>query len=824
MNLSVIKTVLSGTRTRFLPIIFIFFLAIVFFYPVIFQGKTFYAFDALLQYLPWSSDHPGFRAHNPLITDPVNQHYPYHRFIKKCIQLKTLPLWKGDTLSGLPLAESCISRYTHPIVFFFYVLFPLPMAHDLLLFFHLFGIGVVMFLFLRELDIRPCPALIGAVSWMFSGYIMVWFEFETIPILALSLPAALCFAERWLKSRKKLHCLCFTGAVAFAICSGFAHLAIYQILFVGAYILCRYLTERRGDKDFPKIGKQDMVMLALGIFIGICISAVFLISHLSLLEKSQRRAFTFEELYQETGKLPGKYLITLIFPDFYGNPARSVVFTPRTRGTQPYNNYNELCIYPGILSLFLIITCIPYIFKRKYVPFFLFSAVIPLTMAMGSILYYPMMKFIPGLSLSTPTRILYIFAFSVSVLAGLGADILLSAGHGKRRFVTILWAAVSLAALVIYGFIQTETGIKWAANYENWKNWDQVYPAFQTHFLPWSLTLLKPICLIFASFLLLTLTHFAKKETSKKTLLLLGVVLLCYDLISSGLAYNTASPKSLAYPRTDAIRFLQNDTSKYRIISYGKFMHNALSPFHIEDVGGYDSFYPQRYGQYLHLSQYGPDAPLPDRFSRWVSFQKFGSPLFDLLNIKYVLTPPSLLIRSERLEPVYDKEIRIYKNKTAFPRVFFVPRYQVYETQKEAYQALGASSASDLKSGVILESHPGPDFQTEVDGEISAKATIISYRPNRIEIDVSADQNGFVVLSDNYDSGWYAETDGETARLLRANYIMRAVPVKAGMHRIVMTYRPSALITGIIISVMGWCVLVVWIGISVIFENRKKII
>lgn len=803
---------MSTKKSRF-SIIFIFLLTIIFFWPVLFQGKTFYALDTLLQYLPWSSSTSNFRAHNTLITDPVNLSIPFHYFIKNNIGQKTFPLWNSLNLCGTTLSAGGLSQYSSPIALF-YLLFPLSIAHDLLLWFLLAGSGFFMFYYLEKIGIKSCPALIGSISWMFNGYLMVWFEFEIIAILAFSLSASIYFIECWLKSGTKFHFLCFVCAMALAIGSGFPHILIYQFLILGIYILYRYFQLKREDNIFRKIGKKDWFYLGMAALAGICISATFFISHLSLFDDLQRQAFSFTELFQKTGQVPAKYLATLLFPDFFGSPAGNICFTPRVFGAQSYNNYNELCIYAGILPLMLALCCLPYCFKRKHILFFIFTAIIPLTMAMGSVLYYPMAKYIPGLNLSTPTRILYIFGFSISVLAAIGADILTTDREQKKGLVFTLCLIVVAITATIAFFVQTDTGIKWATSSSliNWTNVNQVYTILRQHFDFSSGIILKPILIVLLSFLLLSLILFTKKELSKTIILFFCVILLSYDLISFGLFYNTASPRSLKYPATDAIQFLQKDRSKFRIISYGNFMHNSFAPFMISDIGGYSPFYTKRYGEFLHLSQYGKDVPLPDNFSRWVSFKKFGSPLIDLINTKYLLMPASYNVEMPKLNLVYDNEIKIYENKDAFPRVFFVPEYQFCRTQKDAYKTLATYTIDDFRKKVILESSPPRQFRSNnkpFEHKISVTINIISYKPNKIEIEASANRKGFLIISDNYHPAWQATVDGIETEVLRGNYIMRAIPIRAGNHKVSLIFQPRLLKAGLIITATGWIVLII---------------
>jgi uncharacterized membrane protein YfhO len=61
---------------------------------------------------------------------------------------------------------------------------------------------------------------------------------------------------------------------------------------------------------------------------------------------------------------------------------------------------------------------------------------------------------------------------------------------------------------------------------------------------------------------------------------------------------------------------------------------------------------------------------------------------------------------------------------------------------------------------------------------------------------VQAPASGFVVLADTYYPGWRAMVDGAEARLLRANYSMRAVPVPEGVHEVRFRYEPRLLYLG----------------------------
>ncbi|MBN2125046.1 MAG: YfhO family protein [Deltaproteobacteria bacterium] len=796
---------------RIAPLALLLLLSLVFFFPVILQGRTFYAFDILNHFPPWASPGPSVKPNNTLISDPVNIFYPSYRFLKESIEKGVLPLWNSANFCGTPFHPP-----SHPILFLFYILCPVTFAHDLLLWLHLFGTGLFAFLYLKQIGLQPPSSLIASVAWMFNGYVMVWFEFENAPMMALTLPATLYFIERWLKQRDLLLYLLLIGFLALSISVHYAHLLIYQFLFLGIYCLWRCL-----GPGPEKAGWRGLLGIFLAFVPALVIGANFLTVHLAAFETSQRPEFSFQALFGQIGRLPAKYLVTLLFPDFYGTPISTVCFTP---GEQVYNNYNELCIYGGVPTLFLALASL-FSVRRAPAGFFLVCAVVTVAMAMGSILYYPMARFVPGLNLSTPTRILYLFGFFLSMLAGLGADFLLRAGPRERGKVLILWSLLAGVALALALGVQTRWGIEWATGHIGEGDPRGPIPSIVTqHFSLLSPALLKPLLLTGISLYLLAAFLFVTGQRARRAFFGLLILVLSFDLISFGLAYNTASPRSLEYPETGAIRLLKKDPSLFRIITYGTFLHNAFAPYGLQDVGGYSSFYAKRYGEYLHLSQAGVNDPMPERYSRWTSFATFGSPLLDLINTTYVLVPHNVHVSFPRLDLIYDREIRVYRNREAFPRLFVVPDYVCISDPRELRRTLVEFTAEDFRKRVVLGSPPPSDFRErspESSPVPDAEIRVAAYGPNQIEAEVRTEANGFVVIGDNYHPGWRARVDGQETEILRANYIMRAIPVRKGDHRISMYFRPGAILVGFTITVGGWFVLAGVLGV-VVFRKTVR--
>lgn len=566
-----------------------------------------------------------------------------------------------------------------------------------------------------------------------------------------------------------------------------------------------------------------MVQIALVILLLVSISADFVISHLSARGDSHRKKHTVEELHQKTGRLYPEYLVTLLFPDLYGSPIHRINLAPRALQPEPYNNYNELCIYTGVFTLFLAAGSMLYLLHVPHVTFYALTALITLTMAMGSLLYYPLAAFIPGLSLSTPTRILYLFGFSVSVLAAVGSNILLNRNTDKKWGTFSCWAGIFAVAVFIFYFIQTPDGLRWTTQWGDPINLRHRMIAVSNYYISASHVLWIPVLLSGASFLLLSLILFSKGRKTKRYCLMAGLILLIFDLLSFGRIYNTTSPRQSSMPYTDAIRFLKKDPSLFRIASAGHFFKNSFWIFGLSDIGGYASVYPKRYGEYLHMAQHGLDSPIPQQFSRWTRFTRVGSTLFDLINTKYVLLPNQATVNLNKLKLVYDREIKIYENQDVFPRFFLTPAYQLCKTPEEVKNALVSGSNETLRQTVILEDHPPVAFRNANPRreDVQSEITILSYTEGRIRLRISAERKGFLVMSENYHPDWKAAVDGQHTSILRANYIMQAIPIAEGRHEILLYYQPDKIIAGITITISGWMVLIGWI-VGCLMVNRRR--
>lgn len=96
-----------------------------------------------------------------------------------------------------------------------------------------------------------------------------------------------------------------------------------------------------------------------------------------------------------------------------------------------------------------------------------------------------------------------------------------------------------------------------------------------------------------------------------------------------------------------------------------------------------------------------------------------------------------------------------------------------------------------------------PEYRLPGNSGRAGLARILDYQPERVVVEVWAEEPSFLILSDAFYPGWEATVDGRPAPILRANILLRAVAVPAGGHTVEFTYRCRPLEVGLQLSVAG---------------------
>ncbi len=85
----------------------------------------------------------------------------------------------------------------------------------------------------------------------------------------------------------------------------------------------------------------------------------------------------------------------------------------------------------------------------------------------------------------------------------------------------------------------------------------------------------------------------------------------------------------------------------------------------------------------------------------------------------------------------------------------------------------------------------------------SEKVKVTYPGPQRVELDVTLDSPGIVVLADFAYPGWKLTIDGKPAPVYKVNRVMRGAAVEAGTYHLVYTFDPASFRIGGILTLAG---------------------
>ena len=243
-------------------------------------------------------------------------------------------------------------------------------------------------------------------------------------------------------------------------------------------------------------------------------------------------------------------------------------------------------------------------------------------------------------------------------------------------------------------------------------------------------------------------------------------------------------------------RHLEGGRPRVEVIGLQGPWQNLAMILKIEATNGYN---PLRIGLYDRLVSPGEAAVYASARKFPATFNGYDCALARALGLEYIVMDrpieqmPQLRMRST-VETLRDGPmIWIYRIPGAMPRVKFSPHIEVADA--DAVTASGELTNPPSTEHVVIDDETPPSrvlWQRAVAGA-QGKATITSWRPGRIEIDVASNAAGVVVLHDSYYPGWIAEVDGRRVPILRADTLFRAVEVAPGARKVVFRFAPLSI-------------------------------
>jgi len=763
--------------SRFWPIGIILALCMLFAAPYIMTGRIPFPSTYLVTFFaPWSATH-GMPVKNNAMPDIITQIYPWKRVTVDALKHRELPLWNPYSFSGTSHIGNYQSAVFSPVNALFLVL-PEKHAWSLMILFQPLLAGIFMYLFLRRLMITPMGALLGAISYMFCGFMTVWMAYGTLGYAVLYLPLVLYGIHRYMGSGSRLGGGIAVIGLTLSFFSGHFQMSTYVMLYAVSYVFFIYVGQRNTAR---LLWMTALLLCAVGL------AAPQIFAGFAAYTEAVRSS-----LFLKGEVIPWQYIVTLFSPDFYGNPV--------TRNDW-FGHYAEWAGYVGVAPLLLALFAI-FVNRTRARIYFAVMAVISLSLAYQTPLVDLLFALkIPVLSTSSASRIIVLLSFSLSVLAGMGLDAMIENWKADRKKTLIRWAGSILITVV---------GI-WAVLFvARPLPVEKLTVAIRNMYLP---TLFALITLGVAGAGL-----FVPKKI-RIALPLLLIIISGADMYRFAAKWMPFDSSDLVYPHIPVIKKLQSLVSLSQGRVFGNIGNEVGSAFGVPLIEGYDAVYQYRYGKFISAASAGKIRQV-DRSV--VVFDKKGlyaEDMLQLLGVRYYAHKKS----DGRLPWAYsfwdlpqynriweDDHFEILENTQSLPRAFLASSYVVKKSDTEILSALFAKDF-DRRNSVVLEVEP--KFTPE---EGPGTATISSYLPNSVVIDVASEAPKLLFLSDVYDAGWRAWVNGVPTEVYRADYDFRAVAVPAGTHTVVMRYMPRSVVWGFVVA--GFATL----GLAVFFLWKRK--
>ena len=734
-------------------------------------GKGLVPASGILKYPPWSdSSHPG----NYLLGDQFDVFLPQHIFVHDRMQQGEFPLWNPQLDCGVPNLASMQGALLFPIQFLFSWIDPFY-ASGWEAFIKLFLAGWFTMLYLRLLGVsRPAAFLSGAV-FSLSGFMVVWLGHPHVNS-AMWLPLLLFFMEKSFRGRAGAvfaapmlrYWIGFAVVYGFMLLGGHPPTAVHMTIAVGIYFLFRLAGVREQRL-------QQTVLFALALVAGALLAAPQILPYLEYYRLSSSSVAS-ASLNRWASHLTPPTLIHFFLPQITGNPVRGFEDLGAVFGFKNTENFNETTMYVGILPLFLS-ACAVICRRCKITWFFLAMGAASGLIVYGVPPFPQILRALPVLRDINNVRLLLLVAFSLSVLAGLGWDTVSRMESGRK----MLWAAIGFGVIGIAALAWV-----WLKAGPQLQNLDAAHRSFLFHQV-----------LIFSGQLIgVMILGAGLKRWNLRWFQVICLSWAAVDLLWFGYGYNPAIARSLYYPRTASIEWLQRDPSIFRVLGLGSTLRpDTAEVFNLSDARGFDFTSVRRYEE-LITGHAGDFFFYEDAVSFPLSF--------GLLNVKYVLADRALPLKPEFFELVYTNEIFIYRYKLCADRALAVFDYKV-EHNPSAILDHVRSLSFDPAQVLWLESDPQltePNQESSPAEGTNALVQITGYRADEVELKASMPRPGFLLLLDTYFPGWNATVNGRAAAVCRADYNFRAVALPAGTSTIQFVYQPESFRVGCVLAVV----------------------
>jgi hypothetical protein len=257
----------------------------------------------------------------------------------------------------------------------------------------------------------------------------------------------------------------------------------------------------------------------------------------------------------------------------------------------------------------------------------------------------------------------------------------------------------------------------------------------------------------------------AGRDRSAKAIAAIFPVLAATELLLAAQGVHAITPKADLTLTTPLLDRLCEDRDVFRILPLHTFLPpNSATPLGLDDIRGYDALAPAAWRRVRAvIGRFAPTPTVTDAIEPWNLTP--GGAALDFWNVKYLLLHPQFRFGAAEMNERLGLDLM---------EVYSGPDGRILRNRRVLQRARLAGSRGEV--------------------------TIVERLPTRWAFEVSADAPSRLVVANPFFPGWGATLDGGPVPLTAKPGEAITVPIEAGRHRIVLSYRPASLRVGLALA------------------------
>jgi uncharacterized membrane protein YfhO len=757
--------------------------------------------------------------------------------------------WTNSMFGGMP--TYLVSNYS-PNNLTRYLYTSLDLNHNFrpasLVFLYMLGFFIALLFF----GIDPWLSIVGAVAFGFSSYFFIIIEAGHLTKVAAIafMPPIIAGIHHAYTKNKLGGTLVMTVFLALQLLVNHLQITYYTFMIIGVYLIFQ-IVDTIKNKKFVDFSKASALML-IGAIIAVSTNFSQIITTYDYGKDSTRgKSELTTDKNNQTSGLDKDYATSwsygrtetfnLFIPNLMGgasggalsensqmykamedygvqNPKQYIKNMPTYWGPQPFTSGP---VYIGALVVFLFFLGL--ILVKGQVRWWIVSiTALSFALAWGRNLM-PVtdlfMDYFPGYNkFRTVSMILIIAEFSIPLLGFLALKRIVDKEVSEKQVIrAVLYSAGGLVLVALFFMIPGILSFSTSSDGQSLPK--ELIPALEAD----RASLLRADALRSIVYVLIgagLIWAFVKQKITKNVFyIILGLVILL-DLWTINKRYlnsedfESGISAEEPYIASTANNFILKDSDiDFRVLNLtvSTFNDASTSYFH-NSIGGYHGAKLERYQELIDnvlqneigfLVQTMQQKDLTEEKLRAV-LSKLS--VINMLNTKYIIIDPNTL-------PIM--------NYFRLGEAWFVENVKIVENANAEITAV--QNFSPDVTAVVDQRFNDQIFKFEKD--TAAVIELTDYKPNELTYQTKTNSDQLAVFSEiYYAKGWNAYTDGKLSPHFRTDYVLRAMKVPAGEHKIVFKFEPQIWVFGNMVSVTGSVVFVLFIigGLGfMVYQSRK---